>query len=98
MHFTVRKSYYIVLMHACQKKSSTHKSPHVLMTFNPSESIDIKVSVNISMRKLLTRLFLTTTAGSFGSKISKVKKKKRRKKKKGTGSIPSHQEVWAAAF
>lgn len=61
------------------------------MTFNPSESIAAEVFRNINIscqKKFLTQLFLTPTAGSFGSE----------KKKRGTGSIPSHQEVWAAAF
>lgn len=42
-----------ILLHCfdvCLPKSSlTYKSPHVLITFNPSESIDIKVFMNISI-------------------------------------------------
>lgn len=49
--------------------SSTYKSPHVLMTFNPSESIGTKVFKNINTlcrKKCLTQVLLTTTAGSLG--------------------------------
>lgn len=87
-----------ILLHCfdvCQPEmSSTHKSPHVLMTFNPSESIATEVFRNFSIfcrAKNKKQIFLTTTAGFLG----REGKKRRRR---GTGSIPSHQEVGAAVF
>lgn len=51
--------------------SSTHKNPHVLMTFNPPESIATEVFRNTSIfcqkNKILAQVFLTTTPGSSGS-------------------------------
>lgn len=51
------------------------QNPHVLMTFNPSESIAMEVFRNISIiylkrgekNKILTQLFLTATPRSSGS-------------------------------
>lgn len=63
------------------------------MAFNPSESIDIKVLMNIS------DFAQTPTAGFWESRIKKNKEiiiiiKERER----AGPIPSHQEVWAAVF